>query len=380
MAREKPTPEEISLRSDPAKRLRDLLGPLTLKHVGFVERLRAHYVPTDRDERLKTEIELMIENAVQKVDLDRPYGAGNRHEGTAVAIIGASGAGKTKAMRRYLMNNVFFPDYGDPDAASQWITVGVKAPCTLRQLGMATLRAAGYGSLRQWRENEAWPQAHFMIAEQDILFLHYEEAQRIIRQKNVDVRQQIVETLAGLMTDPVWPLHLILSGLPEMHRLFQDDFLASRKARTEDDAGLVAHATLKRRTRFVDFLPIDLKADRKDLDDGLKSYEKLAHVSLSAVKNAEPRARLNHAAARQLGLFFELTVLAIDICVRAGRKVVTLDDYADAYAARTREPIELNPFIVDHWETIDTSKIQRRPEQDDDDAPAGKPERRRSEK
>jgi len=376
VARGKSTPEEIPLRSDPAKRLRDLLGPLTHKHVGFVERLRAHYVSTDRDERLKAEIELMIENAVQRVDPERPYGAGNRHEGTAVAIIGASGAGKTKAMRRYLMNNVFFPDYGNPDAASQWITIGVKAPCTLRQLGMATLRAAGYGSLRQWRENEAWPQAHFMIAEQDILFLHYEEAQRIIRQKNVDVRQQIVETLAGLMTDPVWPLHLVLSGLPEIQRLFQDDFLPARKAATELDA----HATLKRRTRFVDFHPIDLDADRKDLNDGLKAYEKLARVSLSVVKKAEPRARLSHAAARQLGLFFELTVLAIDVCVRAGRKVVTLDDYADGYAARTREPIELNPFIVDHWESIDTSVIQRRPEQDEDDTPPGKPERRRSEK
>jgi hypothetical protein len=373
MARGKPTPEEIPLRSDPAKRLRDLLGPLTRKHVDFVERLRAHYVSTDRDDRLKTEIELMIENAVQKVDLDRPYGAGNRCEGTALAVVGASGAGKTKAMRRYLMNNAFFPDYGNPGGQCQLITIGVKAPCTLRQLGMGTVRAAGYPSVRELRENEAWAQVAFQVAEQEVLFLHYEEAQRIIKQKNVDVRKQIVETLAGLMTDPVWPLHLILSGLPEIRDLFQER--SPGKSKTDEPD---AYATLKRRTRFVEFLPIDLKADRKVLDRGIKEYEKLAGVSLAVVRTAETRARLSHAAARQLGLFFELTVLAIDACVRAGRKAVTLDDYADAYASRTQEPIELNPFIGEHWETIDTSIIQRRPEQDEDEKPAGKPERRRS--
>ena len=373
MVRGKPTPEETPLRSDPAKRLRDLLGPRTRDHVDLMEKVKAHYVSTDRDARLQSEIEMMIEDAVKRRDLSRPYGADNRLEGTAIAIISESGAGKTSAMLNYLRNNPFFPNYGNPDGGCQLITVGVKAPCTLRQLGMATLRSAGYASMREYSESEAWPQAHFIIAEQQILFMHYEEAQRIIKQKNIEVRKQIVETLAGLMTDPVWPLYLILSGLPAIKDLFQDGFIGITKAASELDA----HVTLKRRTRFVDFLPIDLKADRKVLDSGLKQYEKLAGVSLAVVNEAEARARLSHAAARQLGLFFQITVLAIDACVRAGRKAVTLDDYADGYAARTQEPVDLNPFIGDHWESIDT-KIIKRGDEEEEEGVAGKPERRRS--
>lgn len=375
MAPTKPTPEEIPLRSDPAKRLRDLLGPATRRHIDILERLRAHYVATQRDERLKTEIELMIENVAQRRDPTRPYGGSNRREGTAVAIIGDSGAGKTTAMLNYLRNNPFFPHYGDPRGGCPLITVGVKAPCILRQLGTATLRGAGYPLSRELRENEAWALVHFQLAEQLLLFVHYEEAQRIIKQKNDNERKKIIETLAGLMTDPNWPLHLIISGLPELKALFQENLLLDEpKEPNQPDA----HATLRRRTRFVEFLPVDLKADRKEIAQALKIYEKLAGVSLTLARDPEMQARLCHAGARQMGLFFELTVFAIDVCLRAGRKAVILDDYADAYAARTLEPIELNPFAVDHWAMLDTRIIQRKTDDDEDDAKPVKAERRRS--
>ncbi|MEY9465523.1 hypothetical protein ABH973_005936 [Bradyrhizobium ottawaense] len=348
-------------RLDAVKRLRGLLGPATQKHVDFKEKLKAHYVTTERDQRLKAEMDMLVENVVERQDLSREIGSDNRGEGTAVAVIAESGAGKTRAMRHYLKSSRFFAGYGDPDAGCPLITVGVKAPCTLRNLGMATLRAAGYLSRTEKRQNEAWPQAQFQIQDQQILFVNYEEAQRIIQQANSKERKQVVETLAGLMTDPVWSLYLVLSGLPELEDLFDQQFLEN-----PTPAQRKAHMTLRRRTRFVPFSALDLKADRKDIDRGIKEYEKLGGVSLALLKEPEMRARLHHAGAQQLGLFWELTVAAIDGCVRAGRKVVTKDDYSDSYAAKTLEPIELNPFEVDHWETIDTSVIQRRLDDEDD--------------
>nr|WP_256467879.1 AAA family ATPase [Bradyrhizobium sp. 62] len=319
----------------------------------------------------------MIENAVQRLDPSRPYGADNRREGTAVAIVAESGAGKTSAMRHYLKNNPFFPNYGNPDGGCPLITVGVKSPCNLRNLGMGTLRAAGYLARTEKRESEAWPMAAYQMQDQEILFVAYEEAQRIIQQANRTERGKVIETLAGLMTDTVWPLHLILSGLPRLKALFQDSFLEDAKP---DSPERKAHITLKRRTRFVEFAPIDLKADRKDIDSGIEEYAKLGGVSLKLLKEGEMRARLSHAAAYQFGLFWDLTTLAIDACLRSGRKEVELDDYADGYATRTMEPVELNPFAVDHWNAIDTSIIQRHPEDQIDTKPRGKrskPERRR---
>jgi len=327
---------------------------------------------------------LMLENLSLRRDDNRPCGDDNRCEGTAVALIAASGAGKSKALQAYLKDNPFFPEFGDPAGNCPLILVGTKSPCTMRNLGMSTLRAAGYPSRTEKRESEAWPMAHFQMQDSQRLIVGFEEAQRIIRQKNVVERAKVIETIAGLMTDLVWPMHVLLSGLPELSALFQNEFLGEDASQSERDA----HVTLMRRTRFVNFHPVDLDEDREDLDRGIGEYAKLGGVSLKLLEKAENRARLHHAAARQFGLFWELIVLAIDNCVRSGRKVVTIDDFADSYAARTREPIELNPFANDHWEFIDTSIIQHPVDDEPGDKqpvkkPAGKkpaakkPERRR---
>jgi hypothetical protein len=349
-------------RPDPIAPWRAIAGPTTLKHIALMEKLWAHYVVSERDEQLAAEIQRMIESAMLRRDPSRPHGADNRREGSALVIVGASGSGKTKAMEHYLKDNPYFPNHGDPDGGCPLITVQVKAPTTLRQLSMSTLYAAGYLGKPLKQESEAWAQVRWQIEFQSIVFGHYEEAQRIIKQKNRIERGKIVETLAGLLTDTGWPISLILSGLAQIKKLFQDDFLDH-----PDPDEREAHITLKRRTRFVVFPPIHPKHDRKDLDKGVDDYRKLAGVSLDIAKEPEMRERICHAAARQLGLYFELTVLAIDACVRSGRKVVTLEDYADAYASMTTQPVELNVFENDHWRDIDTRIIQHRPDSDDED-------------
>jgi hypothetical protein len=360
-----PTSEGDPPRPDPIAPWRAIAGPTTLKHIALMEKLWAHYVVSERDEQLAAEIQRMIENAMLRRDPSRPHGADNRREGSALVIIGASGSGKTKAMEYYLNNNPHFPNHGDPDGGCPLNTVQVKAPCTLRQLSMLTLYAAGYFG-KPLKENEAWAQVRWQIEQQNIVFGHYEEAQRIIKQKNRIERGKIVETLAGLLTDAGWPVSLILSGLAQIKKLFQDDFLDD-----PDPDEREAHVTLKRRTRFVVFPPIHPKHDRKGLDKGIDDYRKLAGVSLDITKQPEIRERICHAAARQLGLYFELTVQAIDVCVRSGRKAVTLDDYADAYASTTMQPVELNVFLNDYWRDIDTRIIQRRSDSDnhEDDKP-----------
>jgi hypothetical protein len=344
-----------------------------------MEKLKDHYVVTDRDQRLKAEIEILLENISTRRDLTRDLDEYNRGECSAIAIIAESGAGKTKALRTYLEKNPsFFPEFGDPAGICPLILVSTKSPCTLRNLGMSTLRAAGYPARIEKRESHAWPMASFQMQDSGRLIVGYEEAQRIIQQRNVVERGKVVETLAGLMTDLVWPVHVILSGLPELTKLLQDEFIGPRPRRETRDA----HVTLQRRTRFVEFYPINLEADRKDLDRGIREYEKLARVSLGLLKaDRTMRACLCHAAASRFGLFWELTVLAIDACVRSSRREVTIEDYQDVYAARTLQPIELNPFAVDHWESIDTSIVQHRGYDQDDEVPTSeaykKPERRR---
>ncbi|GAB9167441.1 hypothetical protein BDS110ZK4_30300 [Bradyrhizobium diazoefficiens] len=372
MARGSSEKDDGPARLDAVARWRSLLGPSTLSHLAFKEKLRAHYVETYRDELLRNEMEMIIENTVLKRQLDRPAGADNRGEGTAIAIVAESGAGKSRAMLHYLDGNEFFAEI--PGGGRPLIRVAVKAPAILRNLGMATLRAAGYASRIEKLQSESWAQVQFLLRDLQTLVVNYEECQRIIQNANRKDRKLIVETFAGLLTDLDWPVSLIFSGLPALESLFQTDFIDLKA----DPKAAEAHDTLRRRTRFVPFPSIDLEADRKDLDRGLREYQKIGDVSLALLAHrSETRARLHHAASRQFGLFWQYVVSAIDICVRSERKEVAIDDFADGYAAETQQPLELNPFAVDHWETIDTSVVQHREQEETPEPKKARPERRR---
>ena len=194
-------PLENSSLNDPTRLWREMSGPATLKHAALMEKVKAHYVTTSRDDQLAEEIELMIKNAMLRRDPSRPHGADNRCEGTVLAIIAPSGAGKTKAMDRFLKDNPFFPNYGNPRGGCPLVTIQTRAPATLAQLGMATVQACGCPAQGHKPENEAWTLARFQIRHQNILVCHYAEAQRIIKQKNRIERGKIVETLASLTTD-----------------------------------------------------------------------------------------------------------------------------------------------------------------------------------
>jgi hypothetical protein len=146
------------------------------------------------------------------------------------------------------------------------------------------------------------------------------------------------------MTDLGWPpLHLILTALPEVTDVLDLDY------------------QVPRRSGFIKFKPVDAGADFKMIKAAAAKYGKVAAISVGVLNSREMVGRLCHAAHDQLGLVFELLVLALEVCLKAARKVLTQDDFADAYSRRTLEPVDLNPFYGDDWLSIDTSIIQKKP-------------------
>jgi len=99
-------------RADPAARLRALQTPKEAAFNKVIQRLKAMYVETDRDEEIKFELQQMISDIIQVRDPDRPPSAQNMREGTSLLIVGEPGAGKTTAFRHALKNHAYFPGYG----------------------------------------------------------------------------------------------------------------------------------------------------------------------------------------------------------------------------------------------------------------------------
>lgn len=332
--------------ADPAARLRASQTPEDAAFNKIVGRLKAMYVETDRDEEIRFELRQMVDNIIRPRDPDRPPSAANMREGTCLFIVGEPGAGKTTALRHCLKEHPSFPGYGDPDSGCQLISISAPSPFIMRTLGMALLRGAGYRTKREFRENEAWTRARFQLSESMILVVHIEDIQDLLQQKDPKEIKKVLAALKIMMTDlDSPPLHLIFTALSDVVSVLELDFQVPRRA------------------AFVELKPVDPAADFGMIKSAASEYGKVAKISVRVMSSREIVGRLCHAARYQLGLVFELLVLAIEVCLKDGRKLLTKEDFADAYSRRTLEPLELNPFFVDDWISIDTSIIQRNPEE-----------------
>jgi Bacterial TniB protein len=349
-------PSSTNIAADPAAWFRTLETPEEATLNKLVGRLKGMYVETDRDKELKYELQVIIDNIKLPRDQDRPPSADNMREGISLLIVGDSGAGKTRAFRHLMKTHAAFPGYGIADSGCKLISISAPSPLILRTLGMALLRGAGYLTRREFRENEAWSRARFQIRDRGILIIHIEDIQDLLGQKDEKQIRKVMATLKGLMTDLGWPpLHLIFTALPEVTSVLKFD------------------RQVPRRSGFIEFKPVDPQADFQMIKTAAAKYGKVAGISVAVLNSREMVGRLCHGACYQLGLVFELLVLALEVCLRAGRKVLTQEDFADAYSRRTLEPVDLNPFYGDDWLSIDTSIIKKKPgELSADDMPKRK--------
>lgn len=69
---------------------------------------------------------------------------------------------------------------------------------------------------------------------------------------------------------------------------------------------------------------------------------------------------LIHSAAYRFGLVVEVMVEAIGEALSDGDTVINLDHFAAAYHVRMGCADELNPFISEHWQGIDTTRAMER--------------------
>jgi hypothetical protein len=351
-------PPVMNTRDDPTAMFRSLLPPKAETAKGLKERLRAKYIVSSRDEDVDLQALEQITNCTLRKNPDLPYSGTNRPEATGFVIIAESGAGKTKALQHFLQTSAFFKGYGIKDSDCQLIRISAPSPLTLRTLGMAVVRAM-YRTKREYKESEAWPRAYFLLEEKMIFFILIEDIQHVLHQKNNDAEiQEIIDTLKNLMNNQEWPVYLIMTATPEIKPFLELDW------------------QLRRRLKYVEFKPIDAVADFDHLTAAMADYGKEANVSIVITKNREVLARLCHAANYQMGYAFEIFVDALLVCLGDRRRKLTIDDFADAYSDRSTEPLLLNPFLADDWQSIDCKHIHKHPPQVPEDVTPKKKRKR----
>ncbi|MBY0382805.1 MAG: TniB family NTP-binding protein [Xanthobacteraceae bacterium] len=356
MAVTKPELSNLPDAPDPTAPLRAFLQRKGDRVASVMAKLEACYVRSARDEAIAAQIERLIVNWGKKRFPKRPEGDNNRRAGVGFVVTGGSGSGKTTALDTALVDHEAFPGYGVEGSGCTFVSVLAPAPCTLAQLGNATLEALGYDTDKPLPENEAWKRVRKLVQRKRVAFLHFDDVHNVLQNANAREVKKIQATFRNLLISRSWPVQLVLSGIEETLDIFKKD------------------RQLKRRLKYVVFDDLVAADDAGWIKDAVEDFATAAGLKYVERSGSMTIERLIHAAAYQFGLVFELLIEGIEVAVTADRKKLTITDLETAYADRTAQPDELNIFASPAWQTINPSVIFKKENEENEAGSAEKPE------
>lgn len=322
-------------------RLRNLQSPERAARNKTMTLVQKMYVSTPRDADLEEAIEGLIDTSIRRgnaAEAGPDHMVGRLAEERCLFLLGPSGSGKTRSLERVLLKSQEFQNYKVKGAECILITVHVPSPFTLRQFAQDLAAAAGFETTEILKENKAWSLARGLLTNR-VLFIHVDEAQKLLETSNPIEIRKAVNAIRGLMQSPTWPVGLILSG-------------------TKKAAGLVADFQIGRRKNVIVFKEFSLPDDSEMLRLAMASFCEKAGIETGGVLDVdETLERLAHASLHRLGVTIEFMQDAIDHALREGKPMVKIDHFAKAYRRRTACEAEQNVLTMKHWRAVDPEPL-----------------------
>jgi hypothetical protein len=313
----------------------------------IIQNIRAAYAPTPAYKKLEGHFQSLLEQ--RRADM----ADGVKSNVRGIVLVGQSGSGKTTAIRELVRKNAHLLVTDAEKEHCEFISLQVPSPATMKFVGSATLRALGYPLSGDKQGSVIWDQVKVQLKLRRTLFLHLDEAQDLARYQTDKERQSVVNTLKSLMENSHWPTGVILTGMPDLKRIVnQDPQLARRLFPVEIDR---LHA-VKHVAPVLDLIKNYARRGQIEVADGLLT-EQFAQ-------------RLMHAADYEFGLMVEITVQAVAKALLQGGVGATLAQrcFADVYHDRSAAVDALNPFWAEDFVRINPRSIFDRRYDDDEDA------------
>jgi len=321
-----------------------------------MELLRSKYIKMPRDQVLADQFDRLFYRSVQRRDVTIPPRENNRTEMRGMVVVGETGAGKTRSLRRLFGGHPALSGYGEIGSPCPLITVSVPSPSTLKLMGIATLRQLGYELARDKKEWDVWKQVRFHLRERRILCVHYDEAQHVLQNKTSDEVEKIANTCKDLQLNTEWPVMTILSGLPRLVRFSHLD------------------RQFGRRQMYLRFDTVSVASLGRTLTSIVRSYSEAAGLAPVILEHDDFMPRLVHAACSAFGLVIEVTLDAIEEALYTSASALRLEHFEAAYARRTGCDTRFNPFLSPEWATIDTRRVMTtETNREEEDPPGSKP-------
>lgn len=304
------------------------------------QKLRKKYIKKKRDDDLRELIDDVFESIFYPQDLPEDSGSA-QPEARCLVVTGESGAGKTRALTQIFQRHPALAGYGSLESGCPLMSITAPSPCTLLQLGHATLQHSGYPISRDSKEHMVWSMVRERLRTLNIKVIHFDEMQHVTQNANSLEIVKIANTLKDLLINPTWPVGLIISGMPRIQNFFQSD------------------PQLLRRCHFLPFRSMTLDADADALDYIIRRYAQDAGLSVSFTASDHLIPRLIHAARRQFGEALNYAIAAVMVALRHGRQTLAIDDFATVFAKRTGNGPLANAFLIQNWNDLDVTTVMQ---------------------
>ncbi len=299
----------------------------------IMSKLSARFARHHRFEHLEQTFERLL--ALRLADLR----AGRCQEAMSLALIAATGSGKTTAGRRLVQRanqRLLVSDFPN----GKIICLTIPSPATLKSVGMSILSALGYDLKTDRKIWYIWDLVRLHLAENQVLFLYLDEAQDLKKKGRRNELPEIVNTLKSISQDPDWPVGFLLSGTEDLKEIINLD------------------TQLVRRMKAIRFEPLTVSSDSLDMLTLIQSYASKAGLSFNAEeRNDDLGKRVLHASAYQFGLVIKLSLFAIEEALYAGDAELDCHHFGRGFTTWKACRDAFNPFLVPDYLQIDTQRL-----------------------
>lgn len=353
----KKAPPVVAPAMDREERLayfRTLKGRMDAKDQRVVDamaKVLSVYVECPRDRTLR----IGFRRFLQRYMAAREVAAqtGEEPEADVYFVVGASGAGKTRAVGKLLREEPVLRTLETPyGPVTPYVSIKLKGYGLPRLVAARIIRAAGYGQVNSAIQGEAWDGLNDALQHQGVFLVHIDEAQHLLKKNASDnERRELANAIKGASIDPEWPIAFVFSGLPEVLDLPASDGQVSRRG------------------DFTAFTDVVMDEERYLVDNIVRELSKSVDLDASDLLDGDLSLRLARAADNKYARMCQLTVTAIQEALNKGRPTLEMSDFVKAYERRTMTygRLDLNHFHAENWRDLPAGSFLEFPDGRDAD-------------
>ncbi|KJF66395.1 ATP-binding protein [Rhizobium nepotum] len=320
-----------------AEALLGSMDPKLRDRAAQVGKMNKAYIGTARDIELDEAFEALIVNSAAEL-----FGKSGKRR--ALFVVGESGSGKTTAVEKHISKRSEFAPRVAADGTPYDLLIDMEAPkpLTVKALATTGLKRLGYHvnnpRLTAAELFELWKD---QLRQQRVLFLAIDELQHVLNGDTVKELQTVADVIKSLLQIPGWPLHLILSGVPELAGFLHQSGQTNRQ--------------LKERSKVIEFRPMTFP---EDIPIMTKIVNKIVTVEASlkadpVILSEEFVHRLLHASCGAFGSMIQTTRHVCEVALRRGAETVGPELFASAYALESGCRPSQNIFTAkENWKDI----------------------------